>query len=430
MTEQDVLQRPLPERTSFAERGAASQTSSNQASTDQTSTDQASTDQAWASWPPLAPFGITRAGDVTDLDIIGIPVWISVRPNSRALTVSQGKGLTHQQARLSAVMESIEGAVSERTREIITQFGSWARLREEGQPLVPLERLDRCRFGVFSPVRDRAWVPGVRYGSNRPVFAPYELVGLDLRGNFPWDHASFHMTSNGLAAGPSFEFAAAAALLELIERDATALNGLFGGRTIQQVRWEPGLHAGLDEAVGKVEAAGLEVRLFASASKVGLPVISAIITRPVLHGAGAGARLSGGDACRLDVGDAALAALLEAVQSRLTNIAGSRDDMDETQYGPGSGILPALLSNATPLSELMAAEGSFRNPFPADKLDIIVGRLEAAGLAEIFLFDLPVPVPGIHVVRALVPGLKAEIEGHITKIEAGDLHTVLLRPGV
>lgn len=383
---------------------------------------------ASASWPPLAPFGITRVGDLTDLDIIGLPVWFSVRPNSRVLSVSQGKGLTHEQARISAIMESVEGAVAERTREIVTEFGSWVVLKTRGRDLVPLERLDRCRFGVFSPSRERAWVPGLEHGTGRPVLAPYELVGLDLRTFLPWDHAGFHMTSNGLAAGPSFEFAAAAALLELIERDATALNGLFGGRTIQQLRWETGIHAGLDEAVAKVEAAGLELRLFVSASQVGLPVVSAIITRPVLHQAGAGARLSGGDACRLDAGDAALAAVLEAVQSRLTNIAGSRDDMDETQYGPGSGTLPAVLPEALPLSRLMAGEPA-RDLSPAARLETIIGRLAAAGLTEVFLFDLPVPVPGIHVVRALVPGLKAEIAGHVTQVAAGDLRNVLLGPG-
>jgi ribosomal protein S12 methylthiotransferase accessory factor len=381
-----------------------------------------------AAWPPLAPFGITRVGDLTDLDVIGLPVWFSARPNSRVLSVSQGKGLTHEHARISAIMESVEGAVSEKTRELVSDFGSWTALKAKGRDLVPLERLDRCRHGVFAPGRERAWVPGKEWNSGRPVLAPYELVGLDLRAALPWDHSSFHMTSNGLAAGPSFEFAAAAALLELIERDATALNGLFGERTIQQLRWQPGDHAGLDEAVGKILAAGLDVRLFASVSQVRLPVISAIVTRPVLHRDGSGARLSGGDACRLDAGDAALAAVLEAAQSRLTNIAGSRDDMDDSQYGPGSGMLPDRLPDALPLSRL--SEGaSLRDLSPAKRLETIIAHLAAAGLDEVFLFDLPVPVSGIHVVRALVPGLKAEIHNHVTQVGAGDLHNILLGPG-
>ena len=43
---------------------------------------------------PLAPqMGITRLGNVTGLDRIGIPVVVAVRPNSRSVSVSQGKGL-------------------------------------------------------------------------------------------------------------------------------------------------------------------------------------------------------------------------------------------------------------------------------------------------------------------------------------------------
>src|SRR5262245_22815534 len=56
----------------------------------------------------FAALGITRIADVTGLDTIGIPVCVAVRPNSRSLSVSQGKGLTLEQARVSAAMESIE----------------------------------------------------------------------------------------------------------------------------------------------------------------------------------------------------------------------------------------------------------------------------------------------------------------------------------
>ena len=52
--------------------------------------------------------GISRLGNVTGLDHVGVPTWIVVRPLARSLTVSQGKGLTHALAQASAVMESIE----------------------------------------------------------------------------------------------------------------------------------------------------------------------------------------------------------------------------------------------------------------------------------------------------------------------------------
>ena len=59
--------------------------------------------------------GITRVGDITGLDRIGVPVWFCCRPNSRGLAVSQGKGITSERARLSAIMEALEGAIAEQT---------------------------------------------------------------------------------------------------------------------------------------------------------------------------------------------------------------------------------------------------------------------------------------------------------------------------
>ena len=53
--------------------------------------------------------GITRIANVTGLDTIGIPVVMVCRPNSRSVSVSQGKGLTLAAAKASGVMESVEG---------------------------------------------------------------------------------------------------------------------------------------------------------------------------------------------------------------------------------------------------------------------------------------------------------------------------------
>jgi len=66
-------------------------------------------DETAARVAPLArQIGITRVGNVTGLDEIGIPVVIAVRPNSRSFSVSQGKGLNLMQARASALMEAME----------------------------------------------------------------------------------------------------------------------------------------------------------------------------------------------------------------------------------------------------------------------------------------------------------------------------------
>ena len=68
-----------------------------------------SPDDTLARIAPKAPqIGITRLGNVTGLDRIGIPVTVAIRPNSRSVSVSQGKGLGLSQALASALMEAIE----------------------------------------------------------------------------------------------------------------------------------------------------------------------------------------------------------------------------------------------------------------------------------------------------------------------------------
>src|SRR5262245_49557818 len=58
--------------------------------------------------PHLTSIGITRVANVTGLDRIGLPVVMVTRPNSRSLSVSQGKGLDLIEARVSGIMEAIE----------------------------------------------------------------------------------------------------------------------------------------------------------------------------------------------------------------------------------------------------------------------------------------------------------------------------------
>jgi ribosomal protein S12 methylthiotransferase accessory factor len=59
---------------------------------------------------------ITRPGNITGLDRIGIPVAVVVRPNSRSVSVSQGKGLELPQSMASALMEACEGFHAEEGR--------------------------------------------------------------------------------------------------------------------------------------------------------------------------------------------------------------------------------------------------------------------------------------------------------------------------
>src|SRR5262245_60752832 len=63
--------------------------------------------------PLLSQYGITRVADVTRLDEIALPTYCAIRPRGLLMQISNGKGLRPLDAKVSAVMESIELSVAE-----------------------------------------------------------------------------------------------------------------------------------------------------------------------------------------------------------------------------------------------------------------------------------------------------------------------------
>ena len=346
----------------------------------------------------LPALGITRIGDHTGLDIVGLPVWFAARPNSRGLAVSQGKGMTDEQARLSAAMEAVETAYAERCETLVRFVGSLDDLTAQGLAAVPFERLLRTASAQVDPRRIYAWVPGTVLGSGVPVYAPYDLVGIDYREGDLWDHESFHMTSIGLAAHGDRDRAIRHALFEVIENDATAALEIFGfSERLAEPLPEIAGSTELEAALGKVTAAGLTVRFCRLRGAVDLPVIGCFVGRDVAGPGGNGVAYTAGFACRVDIADAALAALLEAVQSRLTDIAGARDDILAEAFTPASYDIGAQL----PETRLAG-----RQQRPTGDPDTTTAALQAAGIDEVYVFDLAPPGP-VSVVRVLVPDLQS-----------------------
>ncbi|UJW75655.1 YcaO-like family protein [Rhizobium sp. SL42] len=374
----------------------------------------------------LRRFGITRLGDITDLDIIGVPVWFAARPNSRGLAVSQGKGLNREQARISAVMEAIEGAVAEETQRHVRQYGSVRSLASRGLSVVPLDDLARVDWQMLDPDRERAWVEGYSVRNQSPVFAPYELVGMDYRMDFPWDRQAFHMSSQGLAAGFDFDRTVLHGLLELIENDACFLVDALATRSLglRPVAFPSGLCPALDQLVDRVEAAGLSARFFDLTSSNGVPVIMASLPRSVAGQEGPGTRVVAGVACRLDRCEAAAAALLEAVQSRLTDISGARDDLTPQRY-TGDRSVPGQRP-ATGLSsrDLQPLDLSGHDQAGAVWQRLAV-HLFDNGVEDIYVFPLDTGEPEVRVVRVLARGLSAAGAG-VNRLSAGALDGFLV----
>lgn len=352
-------------------------------------------------------FGITRVGDVTDLDCLGIPVWFAVRPNSRGLSVSQGKGLTADQARTSAIMEAVEGAVAEDTQRHICAFGSVEQMLKLGQSLIPLASVGRTDVCILDPARERAWVRGVSIRTNGEVLAPFELIGMDFRADMPWDRRTFHMSSEGLAAGFDHDQVVLHALLELAENDACFLIDTFETRAAapRSVLLKHGVNPSLDALVAHLRELGVVVEFQDLMTDLGVPVVMASVDRPVMAADGPTMRRSAGVACRPAAYDAALAALLEAIQSRLTDISGARDDLSPHRFqrdNAAFGLRPTGPGVELKESTLQLLADDCRPTWM-----LLTEHLFGAGISDIYVFSLETGFEGLHVVRVLASGLNA-----------------------
>jgi len=346
----------------------------------------------------MPAFGITRVGMLTGLDVLGIPVAFAARPNSRALSVTQGKSLCADEARLGAVMEAFEHAFAERS-EVLTVCRAAAR---DVAGAVDLSRLKRA---AHPPRREIAWARATSLISGAERLVPLELVGLDLRSGCHSGFSANPVSGLGLAAGTSWEAAATHALLEVIEHDATTALGTFGflGGFARPVRHRRGDDAALDEIVSRLAEAGLRHQLYDLTSPGGLPVIGALIDCPDLV---PGWIAFAGFACRFSPEHAAEAALLEAVQSRLTVIAGARDDLKPSSYRGRAQYLPAA-GQGGHLGDLPHGHADLRHASPREKLARALECAEALGAEEVLAATVG-EIPGLAaVVRVIATDLEA-----------------------
>jgi ribosomal protein S12 methylthiotransferase accessory factor len=311
------------------------------------------------------------------------------------------------QARISAIMEAAECAIAERAEDVVDCFATLRTLQQQDRRAIEADRIMRCAADQLDRDREYAWVSGIAMQSGTEILAPYELVGLDMRARAPWDHQTFKMSSIGLAAGGEPDRTLLHALLEVVEHNATAALDLLGvgAQTAYATRPQDGVNSDLDQAMARVMDAGYAPKFYAIPSNIALPVIACFMERTILSDDGAGAKLTAGFACRPDAHDAALAALLECVQSRATDIAGSRDDITAADYQKSLARLPVCVDDAVPLGKVAGHLAQSGLDTPAATLEHVIAAILAGGAGDILVFPLANALPGLQVTRVLVPGL-------------------------
>src|SRR5438094_1376086 len=141
--------------------------------------------------PHAARMGITRLGNITGLDRIGIPVAMAVRPNSRSVSVAQGKGLNLPQAMASALMEACETFHAEEIGPCCrAAYHDLART----ETVVDPERLCPA-IHAFDSGAAISWIGGYDLLRREPCWVPAEIVHTDYTGE---PDGYFLAGSNGL----------------------------------------------------------------------------------------------------------------------------------------------------------------------------------------------------------------------------------------
>lgn len=279
-----------------------------------------STEQTFARVKPfLKRMGITRIANVTGLNRISIPVIMVSRPNSRSVSVSQGKGLSLMAAKVSGVMEAIETWHAERV-SLPLRHASYNDLVEEVS-VVDVGQLPAVIDSPFTKTKRILWIEGRNLLTEKPQWLPYEMVHTDYTVPRPSGAGCFSCSTNGLASGNHLIEATCHAICEVIERDAISLWQTLPQNLRMETRVDPSTVSDLlcQEVIQRFEDAGIDFGIWDLTSDVGIAVFRCMIVGKDEDSGHIGI----GDGCHNHRGIALLRALTEAVQTRLTYISGS-----------------------------------------------------------------------------------------------------------
>jgi len=355
--------------------------------------------------PLMSMIGITRLANVTGLDRIGLPVCVAIRPNSRALATTQGKGETIAAAKTSALMEAIESWHGERVGAPV----HLAAYREVRSQAADPQQLAIRADATFRDDRALPWLEGENLCNGRATLTPYETVSTNFVEH-PDQPPTFLKTTNGLASGNHLLEATVHALLEVIERDALALWSLRGpeSRRSRQVDLVTIDDPHVQEVLSVLREKGVAASIADITTDTCVPAFTCTLIDDPHSAHWRGIPQMAGHGAHLEPQVAVSRALHEAIQSRVTMISGSRDDMFPRDYlnaGGREAQARALEGFAqTPLRfdpTASAAGESFE-----DDLAILLTRLRHCGIDNVIAVNLSREEVGIPVVKVVVPGLE------------------------
>jgi YcaO-like protein with predicted kinase domain len=337
-------------------------------------------------------FQVTRVGEITGLDNVGVPVWCGTRPCGKIISVTAGKSLDSQMARAGAIGEAIEYATFENPR---------GDFQEQNWTLFDPKLIWVAKGVDWSKSTNIPVEHVTHYATKEQILFPSDLIWL---GDRVPKQALFQRTSNGQAVAGSFDEAFLAGLYECVERDAITIRTC----ALQEFQRIPPkqdlgiLTCNLASLRDKIAEANLELFLFQCSFDIPIPVYWAIVIDkdglPPFAGWG----------CHITSQVAAERAILEAIQSRLVYISGARDDIQRRNFD--------LLRNQDPTELIriysnLPATDTFTTQaidfYPNTEIALVLTKL-GAWTQQILYKHILLPF-GLYAVKVFVIGLESPI---------------------
>jgi ribosomal protein S12 methylthiotransferase accessory factor len=341
-----------------------------------------------------ATAGISEVRDITGLDVLGVPVFVSVRPQARGEAFTFGKGLRSVDAEVGAYMEALEFYFAEPgIGDVSTHWGSardvagHERADDAILDFVPLLQREVDLDGPLLLALARDLESGAECAIPAElIYYPAPEVGQSLFGS----------STNGLASGNSVLEATIQALLELIERDIWSFEFV---RNVSKLVEAASLPDGVSEIVGRAEQNGLQLKVRTIPNDYGIPFFAAFVfdlNNPSRK------TFNGGWACDLDRDRALIRAVNEAAQSRVAFIHGGRkapaSDADEQVRRHMMGVSdPRQQVLLTDIPDL-AVDSTLQQ-----KLDALIEILRRVVREPIYRVVFTPPDSPLQVVRVVVP---------------------------
>jgi ribosomal protein S12 methylthiotransferase accessory factor len=377
--------------------------------------------------------GVTRLGDITGMDRVGLPTYSAIVPRSKdRISVYTGKSLTRIDAKVGALMEAIERQTALRAQPQIIN-GSLKELQEHHVVLDPEEAKNEL-LPDYSASREYNWVFGREIISQCDILVPAGMAGYFWENLSPGPFVEFSST-NGLASGNVREEAICQGLCELIERDAWTLADL-GAHLIPWVRRRLVDPATADEGSDDFEAfqtlelegdpalelfhrAGLRPVLHDITSDIGVPAIYAGVADEAFPGL---PMLHGGLGAHPDARVAVRRALTEAAQSRCVDIQAVREDLapassNGSTFHVHTQRIAKLDRRMWTLNESQVRRRIFDLPTAVhddvqEDIDYLLSKLQSCGIRQVIVVDFTPADAPYAVVRVIVPELESWSVNH------------------